>query len=185
MLQLLNIWTFVMLSIIVNIGNMPELIDWVLTAFDWVQNSMNLRLKIFLNDCQNLCFIAKIFDWLPKFSNEPDNQPQKCSRFGVKWFKSITKFWEYFISSFICICFLISQYLSISLNIFQYLSLSTIGSWRSYNIGKYKLWWKNLDKFLLGQFFVDASCHKIPKKHWKEYIHIFNNVGFCIRLVCC
>ena len=39
---------------------------------------------------------------------------------GVKRCKSITKFWKYFISSFICIY----QYLSISINIYQYLSIS-------------------------------------------------------------
>ena len=43
---------------------------------------------------------------------------------GVKRCKSITKFWKYLISIFICISFVISQYISVSLNISQYLSTS-------------------------------------------------------------
>ena len=50
---------------------------------------MNFCLKILSINCKNLWFIAKNFDLLPKcfeqlpkYSNEPDNQPQKCSRFN-------------------------------------------------------------------------------------------------------
>ena len=88
MLPLLNMWTFVRLSIIVNIGNRPEL-NWVLTAFDWLQNSMNLCLKIFLINCKNLRFNSKNFDLLPKTLIYCQNILISCQKFPTMLITSI------------------------------------------------------------------------------------------------
>ena len=82
-MPLLNIWTFVMLSIIVNIGNRPELIDrfWLLligckTVWIFAWRSSWLIAKKLWCIAKNFDILPKCFDWLP------DNQSPKCSRFN-------------------------------------------------------------------------------------------------------